>query len=205
MAWAKPARDPERDRGDPRAHGPHVEALAYKSDVKSRAKDSVNEKVDTVKEKVVGVKDSVTGKASDVDGTVSDRTPDDDKVKQGAEQAVSVAQQNPVGLALGAVAVGFIAGMLIPSTNVEDEKLGPVADQVKEKAQETGQAALEHGKQVAQDVASRPRTPASRPSRRPRRPRIQWPGARPGRSRTRPTDASEARSSVGSSRRGRLP
>ena len=67
---------------------------------------------------------------------------------------MSVAQQNPLGLALGAVAVGFVAGMLIPSTNVENEKLGPVADQVKEKAQETGQAALEHGKQVAQDVAS---------------------------------------------------
>ena len=134
--------------------GDTVEALAYKSDVKSRAKDSVNEKVDNVKEKVVGVKDSVTGKASDVGGTVSDRTPDRAEVKQGAKQAVSVAQQNPVGLALGAVAVGFIAGMLIPSTSVEDEKLGPVADQVKDKAQETGQTALEHGKQVAQDVAS---------------------------------------------------
>jgi hypothetical protein len=126
--------------------GDTVEALAYKSDVKSRAKDAVSEKVDTVKEKVVGAKESVTG-------TVSENTPDSGEVRHQARRAVGVAQQNPVGLALGAVAVGFIAGMLIPTTRVEDEKLGPVADQVKHRAQETGQVALEHGQQVAQDVA----------------------------------------------------
>ena len=42
----------------------------------------------------------------------------------------------------------------MPSTRVEDEKLGPVADQVKDKVKETGQEALDRGKQVAQDVAS---------------------------------------------------
>ena len=48
---------------------------------------------------------------------------------------------------------GFIAGLLIPSTKVEDERLGPVADQVKEQARQTGQEAIEHGKQIAQDTA----------------------------------------------------
>jgi gas vesicle protein len=137
--------------------GDTVDALAYKADVKTRAKESVSDKVSSVKEKVVGAKDSVTesvgGAKESVTGTVSDRTPDGDQVKRQAKHAVGVAQENPLGLALGSVAVGFVAGMLIPSTRVEDEKLGPVADQVKEKAQETGQAALEHGRQVAQDVA----------------------------------------------------
>ena len=36
---------------------------------------------------------------------------------------------------------------------MEDEKIGPVADQVKEKAKETGQEALERGKQVAEQAA----------------------------------------------------
>jgi hypothetical protein len=74
-------------------------------------------------------------------------------MKDGAKQAVGVAQQNPIGLALGSVAVGFVAGMLIPSTRVEDEKIGPMADQMKERAKETGQEALDRGKQVAQDAA----------------------------------------------------
>ena len=43
--------------------------------------------------------------------------------------------------------------MLIPSTRVEDEKFGSVADDVKEKVKETGQEAVERGKQVAQDAA----------------------------------------------------
>jgi ElaB/YqjD/DUF883 family membrane-anchored ribosome-binding protein len=108
-----------------------VDALGYKADVKSRAKD-----------RVVSVKDRIAG-----------GTPDSGDVKDKARQARSVAQENPLGLAIGAVAVGFVAGLLIPSTRVEDEKLGSVADDVKEKVKETGQEAVEHGKQVAQDAA----------------------------------------------------
>jgi ElaB/YqjD/DUF883 family membrane-anchored ribosome-binding protein len=122
--------------------GETVEAIGYKTDVKARAKDSVTEKADAVKDKV----NSVMGRASD-------STPSSDDVKQGAKQAVGTAQENPLGLAIGAVAVGFVAGMLIPSTSVEDEKIGPMADQLKDRVKETGQEALDHGKQVAQDVA----------------------------------------------------
>ena len=108
-----------------------VGALGYKADVKSRTK-----------ERVVGVKDRVVGS-----------TPDSGEVKYKARQASSVAQENPLGLAIGSVAVGFVAGMLLPSTRVEDEKLGAIADDVKDKVRETGQEALEHGKQVAQEAA----------------------------------------------------
>jgi ElaB/YqjD/DUF883 family membrane-anchored ribosome-binding protein len=122
--------------------GDTVDALAYKADVKTRAKESVSDKVDTLKSKVTGAKDSV-----------SEATPSGGDVKHQARRTVGIAQENPLGLAIGAAAIGFVAGMLIPSTRVEDEKIGPVADQVKSKAAETGQQALDRGKQVAQDVA----------------------------------------------------
>ncbi len=122
--------------------GETVEALAYKADVKTRAKDNIADKRDRLKEKVTG-----TG------SRVGQATPDADEVKQRAKRAAGMAQENPLGLALGSVAVGFIAGMLVPSTRVEDEKIGPMADQVKERAKETGQEALERGKEVAQDAA----------------------------------------------------
>ena len=120
--------------------GDTVDALSYKADVKSRAKDSLRER----KEAVVGFKDRVVG-----------ATPDTGQVERQARQAKSVAEENPVGLAIGAIAVGFLAGMLIPSTRVEDERLGPVADDVKDRAKQTGQEALERGKEVAQDAAQR--------------------------------------------------
>jgi Protein of unknown function (DUF3618) len=111
----------EQTRGE---MGETVEALGYKADVKTRAKEKI-----------------------------SGATPDTGQVKAGAKRAAGVAQENPLGLALGSVAVGFLAGMVIPSTRVEDEKVGPIADDVKGRVKETGQEALERGKEVAQEAA----------------------------------------------------
>ena len=122
--------------------GDTVDALGYKADIPARTKESISGRVDTLKAKVTGV-----------GAQVSDAAPDTQDIKGGAKTAVSVTQENPFGLAIGAAAVGFLAGMLIPSTKVEDERLGPVADQVKEQVRQTGQEAIEHGKQVAQDAA----------------------------------------------------
>ena len=115
--------------------GDTVEALGHKADVKGRAKDNIADKRDRLKERITGT------------------APDPEEVKQGAKRAAGVAQENPIGLAVGSIALGFVAGMLIPSTRVEDEKVGPVADQVKDSAKETGQEALERGKEVAQEAA----------------------------------------------------
>ena len=130
-----------------------VDALGYKADVKSRAKESLQETRDSAKESVMGTTRSVKEKLVGAKDSVGEATPDGQQVKRQARQAKGLAQENPVGLALGAVAIGFVAGLLIPSTRIEDEKLGEVSDQVVEKAKETGQEALEHGKQVAQETA----------------------------------------------------
>ena len=63
------------------------------------------------------------------------------------------AQTKPLRLAMGAAAVGFLAGMLIPTTRTEDEKLGPMADDVKARARQTGRETLERGRQVALEAA----------------------------------------------------
>jgi gas vesicle protein len=120
--------DIERTRSE---MGDTVDALGYKTDVKSRTRD-----------KITDAKDRLTGKVSDV-------TPDGRQVKR----AAGIAQENPLGLALGGVAVGVIAGLLIPTSRVEDEKIGPMADQVKDQIKETGEEAMERGKDVAQQAA----------------------------------------------------
>lgn len=130
--------------------GDTVEAIGYKTDVKSRAKESVQEKVDGVRERITGVKDSV----GDAAGRVGDATPSTGDVKQGAQRAATVAQANPLGLGIAALAGGFLLGMLLPSTRIEDEKMGDAASQLKEQARETAAEAIDHGKQVAQEVAS---------------------------------------------------
>lgn len=137
-----------------------VEAIGYKADVPTRTKEAVSRRKDNIVSSVRNAKDTVTssiagtgGTAGSMTSTVSERTPSAQDLKQGARKAVGMAQENPLGLALGSVAVGFVAGLMIPSTRVEDERLGPIADQVKEKAIETGQEALDRGKQVVQETA----------------------------------------------------
>ncbi|HST68881.1 MAG TPA: hypothetical protein VLI94_04395 [Solirubrobacterales bacterium] len=122
--------------------GDTVDALAYKTDVKTRVKESISDK----RERLISQVQGTTHK-------VGEATPDGHQVKEGAHQAVGVAQENPLGLAIGGIAAGFLAGMMLPSTKVEDEKVGPIADQVKETAAETGHEALERGREVASQVA----------------------------------------------------
>lgn len=122
--------------------GETVDALAHKTDVKSRVKESFAEKRERLRAQMAGTT-SRLGQA----------TPGGGEVKEGAQRAVGVAEENPLGLALGGVAAGFLAGMLLPSTRVEDERVGPIADEMKEKAIETGQEAIERGRDVAGQVA----------------------------------------------------
>jgi hypothetical protein len=132
--------------------GETVEAIGYKVDVPARAREAVTDRVETVKSKVSGAaaraRDAVSGSA----GRAGDAVPSGQEVKQTARRAVGIAESNPLGLAIGAAALGFLAGMLAPSTRLEDEKLGTVADQVKQQAAEVGQEAVERGRHVAQQA-----------------------------------------------------
>ena len=113
--------------------GDTVEAIGYKTDVKSRVKDNIAEKKDAVVSRVSGA------------------MPDGEQVKSGARK-VGVSKQNPLGLGIAAVAVGFVVGTLLPSTSAEDERMGEMSDQVGQKAREAGQEALERGKDVAREA-----------------------------------------------------
>jgi Protein of unknown function (DUF3618) len=113
--------DIEQTRG---RMGETVEAIGYKTDVKSRVNDNIAEKKDAVVSRVTGA------------------MPDSEQVKSGARK-VGISKQNPIGLGIAALAAGFVVGTLLPSTSMEDEKLGEISDQVGEKAREAGQEAFD--------------------------------------------------------------
>jgi murein DD-endopeptidase MepM/ murein hydrolase activator NlpD len=115
--------------------GDTVGALAGKADVPGRVKGSVAAKKDAVTDRLSGARE---------------RMPD---AGRAAHRGAGMAQENPIGLAVGALAVGFLAGTLLPATRVEDQKMGELSDEVIDRAKETGQEALERGKQVAQEAA----------------------------------------------------
>lgn len=144
--------------------GETVEAIGYKADVPSRAREAVAGKAESVKSRISQTtsraREAVTGTTaragegvSEAASRVGDATPSGRDVKRTARRAAGLAQQNPLGMAIGAIALGFLAGLAAPTTRVEDEKLGPVADQVKGQVKETGQEAFERGKDVAKQAA----------------------------------------------------
>ena len=117
--------------------GEEVDALSYKTDVGARASDFVAEKKEAVTSKLSGAKDVVTKPVPS---------------RRQMREVKYTAERNPLGLAIGGVAVGFVAGLLLPSTKVEDERLGEISDRVVETAKETAGEAVERGKQVAQEA-----------------------------------------------------
>jgi len=115
--------------------GDTVSALAYKADVPGRMRESAGQKKDALTGSLASARDAITGSTGD-----------------GAKRTVGMAQSNPLGLAIGAAAIGFMVGSLLPETRIEEEKLGPMAAEARQQVSELAGEAVEHGKQVAQDT-----------------------------------------------------
>ena len=129
--------------------GDEVDALSYKTDVPARVGDYVDDKKQAVKDKVSGVKNAITGTTSDAVHATSDALPDGQQLGK----LKDTAERNPLGLVIGGVAVGFVAGLMLPSTRLEDRQMGEMSDRMIDAAKETAGDALESTKQVAHDAA----------------------------------------------------
>lgn len=124
------------------------------SDAASTAKDAVTGAAHTAKEAVAGAKERVV----DAAGTARERAGDlgyrtRQKARYQAYQARvgfwETMEERPLAVGAAALALGVVAGLLIPSTRKEDELLGETRDRLMERAREVGEEALEKGKHVA--------------------------------------------------------
>jgi len=110
-------------------------------ETRARVGDYVDEKKRAVKDKFTGAKEGVSSVA-----------PDTGQMRRGATAMRDTAERNPLGLAVGGLAVGFVIGTLLPSTRIENEQMGEMSDRLLETAKDTASEAVERGKQVAQEA-----------------------------------------------------
>lgn len=144
------------------------------------AKDTMDGRVDQAREalgeKVGAARDSVSSAASSIGhragsagsgvssgmssagdavsqagGAVASRLPSGGDVRERAERASSVVKGNPAVVAIGALALGAAAGLLLPSTRVEDERIGPMAEDLRDKGAQTASAAMQEGRAVVEE------------------------------------------------------
>ncbi|MEA2695574.1 MAG: hypothetical protein QOJ16_4961 [Acidobacteriota bacterium] len=109
----------------------------------SQAGDKLGDLTDQVKEQASGLTDRVKEQASGLG----------DKVQEGTRKARlgfwQLLEERPLVVGAATLAVGLLAGLSIPSTDVEDEFMGETRDQLLDTAKETGREMLDKGKHVA--------------------------------------------------------
>lgn len=96
---------------------------------------TMRQRAETVRQRMGTVRDQM-GTVREQMGTVRERVTKD-RIRE-----------NPLGLFLGAAAVGFLLGSLVPATDIESERFGEISDRLKQRAQATGGQILAQGKAV---------------------------------------------------------
>lgn len=133
--------------------GETVEAIAYKTDFPSRARDNVNERIEAIKGKVADTLSSATGAmsgaASSAKAGIANAAAAIPDPGSSLRTVGSVASANPLGLAIGAVAIGFLVGLCLPVTDIERERVGKIGEHMTEQAKSAAAGAIEQAKSAA--------------------------------------------------------
>jgi gas vesicle protein len=103
--------------------------------------------------KVDAMKSKVPDGVGDAAGKIGDKTPSKDDVKEKAHGPAETAKEHPIAIAGGAAVAGLAAGLALPETQLEREKLKPHAQQARAEATERVQETVQQVKSGVQDAA----------------------------------------------------
>jgi hypothetical protein len=60
--------------------------------------------------------------------------------------------ENPIAMLVAGVAVGFLIGLVLPVTRFEAERIGPIADDMKDRMREKGTEVMRRGGEVIKET-----------------------------------------------------
>lgn len=108
-------------------------------------------------------KETAQDKMDDVRGTMSERVR---QAREKLEDARDRMQdfsptENPIGMLIAGLAVGFLIGLALPVTRFESERIGPIAQDMKEKARQTGSEVVRRGGEVIKETIEASRDAAT--------------------------------------------
>jgi ElaB/YqjD/DUF883 family membrane-anchored ribosome-binding protein len=126
----------------------------------SSATDRVSDAADWTREHASDLGHQVSDKASALSHQARDRASAlGSQAKRQANRARlgfwQIMEENPLMVGAATLAVGVIAGLLLPSTDKEDALMGETRDHLLDEAKEAGQQALDKGKHVAEAMVDK--------------------------------------------------
>jgi len=124
-----------------------VRNVAENANVVERTKENVQGRIDDARS-------AMTDRVSDVRDKLSDAR---DSLGTGLnsmrENITNVNPlENPVAMLIGGLAVGFLIGMVLPVTQFESERIGPITDDMKDRVRQAGSEVVRRGTEVIKDT-----------------------------------------------------
>ncbi len=152
------------------SQGVHDVSKSAKSNLDDTA-SSLDDTTSNVKSKVADATDNVKGKLADATGNVKGNLAEasanvrtnvsgigdaaQEKIASSGQATKSLAlntkgflEKNPLGLAIGSIAAGFLLGLALPVTDLERDNVGPLSEKVKDQAKSAASDMVAQGKAV---------------------------------------------------------
>lgn len=134
--------------------GVHDVSQTTKSNING-ASHSLEDTKATVQTKLADATDTLKGNISDLGDTAQAKLEKTGKAtKSVALDAKGLLEKNPLGLALGSIAAGFLLGLALPVSDLERENVGPLGERVAGQARQAANEMVEQGKTVVATAVS---------------------------------------------------
>jgi ElaB/YqjD/DUF883 family membrane-anchored ribosome-binding protein len=128
-----------------------VRSVAENANVVERTKETVQGKVDDAKsamsERVRSARDKLESARDSMQDSVQS-TMENVRSNMGNINPM----ENPIGMLIAGAAVGFLIGLVLPITRFESQRLGPVADDMKDRMREAGSEVMRRGTEVIKET-----------------------------------------------------
>jgi ElaB/YqjD/DUF883 family membrane-anchored ribosome-binding protein len=126
-------------------------AAAAKNQMKEKLtgfSDTARDKIQSAKERASEFGSRVRDRAGEIGTQVQDRTRE--VYGQTRDRVAQTADEHPIELGLGCLAVGVLIGLALPTPEPVNRIAGPTVDKLRNRTRETGRDVFEKGKRVVQ-------------------------------------------------------
>ncbi|GAC1313509.1 MAG: hypothetical protein NVS2B3_15340 [Vulcanimicrobiaceae bacterium] len=118
-------------------------------DTRAAVASKVSDTTSVVATKLADAKDDVSENIAGIGDAATEKLERSKRAtKSAALSAKGLLEKNPLGLALGSIAAGFLIGLALPVSDLERDNVGPLGEKVKDQAKQAATEIVAQGKAV---------------------------------------------------------